>query len=135
MKIKKTYHVPFAADRVFDAWVSSRTVIPPATGMDIDPVVGGHYRLIMDTPDFAARNDGVFLAITPGSRLRYTWEWNADGNVTEITVDLRDDDDGCAIAITHAGFRDRTSMEQHADGWDSYVEGFTAFLAKNQPDG
>ena len=100
--------------------------------MDIDPVVGGHYRLIMDMPEFAARNEGVFLEVRSGSRLKYTWEWNADGDVTEITVNLRDDGDGCKIAITHAGFRDHNSLEQHADGWDSYVKGFTAFLADNR---
>lgn len=129
MKIKKTYHLPFPVERVYEAWISSRTVIAPATAMDINPVVGGHYRLIMDSPDFAATNEGVFLEIRPGSRLKYTWEWNGDGDVTEIAVDMRDKGEGCDITITHGGFRDQASMEQHADGWDSYIEGFTAFLA------
>lgn len=129
MKIKKTYQLPFPVERVYEAWISSRTVIAPATAMDINPVVGGHYRLIMDSPDFAATNEGVFLEVRPGSRLKYTWEWNGDGAVTEIAVDMRETGGGCDVTITHGGFRDQASMEQHADGWDSYIEGFTAFLA------
>jgi hypothetical protein len=42
--IEKTYELPFSPQQIYAAWVSSNTVIPPATKMDINPIEGGHYR-------------------------------------------------------------------------------------------
>lgn len=128
MKIDKTYQLPFSPERVYAAWVSSDTVIAPATRMDIDPVVGGHYRLFMDTPEFSTRNEGVFLEVEPPAHLKYTWEWDSDGKVTEITVDFSPDGNGCRVRIQHAGFAEKESFEMHATGWDSYISGLIEFL-------
>ena len=129
MKFEKSYHLPFSRDRVYAAWTSSDTVIPPATRMDIEPVVGGHYRLFMDTPEFSTRNEGVFLAVEPPSRLKYTWEWDSDGKVTDITVEFASDGDGCKVRVKHAGFAEKDSFDMHAAGWDSYISGLTDYLA------
>ena len=64
-QLAKVYELAFPVATVYRAWVSSDTVIPPATAMDILPEVGGHYRLHMDLPDFKGRNDGVFSAVVP----------------------------------------------------------------------
>ena len=48
--VEKTYDFPFPPDRVYAAWVSSDTVIPPATAMDIEPKVGGHYFSLCESP-------------------------------------------------------------------------------------
>ncbi len=128
MKFKKTYHMPFPVGRVYAAWVSSNTVIAPATRMDINPVEGGHYRLFMETPEFSTRNEGTFSKVEPQSHLKYTWEWDSDGNVTEIAVDFSAEGDGCKVSIVHAGFADQASFDMHAAGWDSYFGGLIAFL-------
>jgi len=132
MDIHKVYTVPFPPETVYAAWVSSDTVIAPATAMDIDPVVGGHYRLIMETPEFAGRNEGAFLAVDPNAHLRYTWEWNGDGEVTEIDVTFSATQEGTEIKLTHSGFRNEESKERHSSGWDSYIGGFSAFLASSR---
>jgi uncharacterized protein YndB with AHSA1/START domain len=128
MKIQKTYQLAFPPERVFTAWVSSNTVIAPATAMDINPVVGGHYRLIMETPEFTGRNEGKFLAVERGRHIRYTWEWNGDGEVSEIDVVFSENDGGTQIDLIHSKFEKQKSADQHNSGWDSYMEGFTAFL-------
>ena len=128
MELRQSYSVPFPLGRTYAAWVSSDTVIPPATGMDIDPVVGGHYRLIMESPDFVSRNEGRFLVVEPERRLRYTWEWNGDGEVSEIDVRFSEVPEGTRVSIVHRGFLTAESRENHSRGWDSYVEGFIAFL-------
>ncbi|MEX3007145.1 SRPBCC domain-containing protein [Hoeflea sp. TYP-13] len=128
MKIEKSYRVPFSVHRVYSAWISSKTVIAPATRMDVNPVVGGHYRLFMEAPEFTAQNEGKFLEVDPQSHLKYTWEWNADGNVTEISVDFEAADDGTEVRIVHSGFTDEESRAMHATGWDSYIDGLTQFL-------
>lgn len=129
MIIEKTYKLPFPVDRVYSAWVSSNTVIPPATSMDINPVVGGHYRLLMKTPDFVGRNEGKFLIVEEGKHVRYTWEWNGGGEVTEIDVTFFPSDSGTTIELTHENFTKQESLDQHNGGWDNYIKGFVAFLA------
>ena len=124
MQIEKTYEIPFPLTRVYNAWVSSDTVIPPATSMDVLPEVGGHYRLIMETPDFNGKNEGKFLAVEPEKQLTYTWEWNGDGEVSEIDVAFEATDAGTRINITHSGFTKEESVTNHDSGWDSYMEGF-----------
>ena len=130
MIFDKSYELPFPIARVYDAWVSSDTVISPATSMDIDPVVGGHYRLIMDSPEFSARNEGKFLLVDPGNHVRYTWEWNGDGEVTEIDVTFSRNAESTLIRILHTGFQKEESFENHSTGWDSYIEGFTELLGR-----
>jgi len=130
MKIEKTYQLAFPVGQVYSAWVSSDTVISPATAMDIDPVVGGHYRLIMETPDFAGRNEGKFLVVEDGKHILYTWEWNGDGEVSEIDVEFLPTESGTRIELIHSKFQKQESVDQHSSGWDSYIEGFAAFLGE-----
>ena len=128
MKLTKNWEVPFPIDLVYAAWVSSETVIPPATRMEIDPRLGGHYRLIMETPDFAGRNEGEFLVVEPGSRVKYTWEWNGDGEVTTIDVRFTGAGENTEVHMIHDGFTNRESAESHDSGWDAYIEGFIKHL-------
>lgn len=127
--ISKSYVLPFPVARVYRAWVSSETVVPPATSMDIDPRVGGHYRLVMDAPEFSASNEGTFSRVSPHERLTYSWEWNNDGEVTEVDVTFALHPDGTEIAITHSGFDKNESRDMHDSGWDNYVDGLIRHLS------
>ena len=129
MEITKTYELPFPVEVVYQAWVSSDTVIPPATSMDVLPEVGGHYRLLMEMPDFTGKNEGEFLAVDPNQRVVYTWEWNGDGEVSTIDVTFTASDSGTLVELKHTGFNKQESVDNHDSGWDSYIQGFTAHLA------
>ena len=129
MKIEKTYYLPYPQEQVYKAWVCSDTVIEPATAMDIKPVVGGHYRLIMEQPGFSSRNEGEFLEVRPEEFIRYTWEWNGDGEVTEIAVTFSATESGTQISLIHSHFQKQQSADQHDSGWDSYMAGFQKHLA------
>ncbi len=133
MEIQKTYELPFPIADVYVAWVSSETVIPPATKMDVLPEVGGHYRLLMDTPDFTMTNEGTFSVVEPEQRVVYTWEWNNDGEVSTIDVRFSATDSGTKVELLHTGFQKPESVDQHDSGWDSYIEGFTAHLKSKGP--
>jgi len=128
MHLEKTYELPFPVARVYNAWVSSNTVIAPATRMDVNPVVGGHYRLIMETPEMSSRNEGEFLTVEPNSHITYTWEWNGDGEVSTIDVVFSATREGTRIELTHSGFASPQSLANHDGGWDSYIEGFLQHL-------
>jgi uncharacterized protein YndB with AHSA1/START domain len=131
MELTKCYEVPFDVNGVYHAWVSSNTVIPPATAMDIEPVVGGHYRLLMDTPEFSGKNEGKFSLVEPCERVVYTWEWNGDGEVTEIDVRFEPAAAGTTITIRHSGFTSQESVTNHDGGWDGYMIGLGDFLSAN----
>jgi uncharacterized protein YndB with AHSA1/START domain len=132
MEINKHYELPFPVETVYAAWVSSDTIIPPATGMDVLPEVGGHYRLIMEMPDFSGRNEGKFLLVEPDTRVTYTWEWNSDGEVSTIDVRFKAAGGGTRIDLIHSGFTNDESVTNHDSGWDSYVEGFTKHLSETK---
>ena len=129
MKLTKKWNLPFPVATVYDAWVASDTVIPPATRMEINPVVGGCYRLIMETPDYRSTNEGEFLVVVPESRLVYTWEWNRDGQVTTIDVRFAPADGGCSLTLVHDGFEHQENADNHAAGWDAYVDGLIKHLS------
>lgn len=129
MDIQCNYRILHRVEQVYAAWVSSETVIPPATAMDIDPRPGGHYRLLMEMPDFTGRNEGIFSLVEPNERVRYSWEWNGDGEVTEVDVRFVAMGDQTEVRITHCGFASEASRDNHRVGWDSYIDGFSAFLA------
>lgn len=131
MKIEKEYFVQFPLSKVYAAWVSSETVIEPATAMDINPVVGGHYRLIMETPEFSSMNEGKFSLVEAEKHIQYSWEWNHDGEVTEIDVRFFAVDGGTRIEILHGGFIHQESVTNHDSGWDSYMIGFVEHLSSN----
>ncbi|QMU58594.1 MAG: hypothetical protein GKR98_10555 [Boseongicola sp.] len=132
MDISKTYDLPFAASVVFAAWVSPRSVISPATRIEVDPRPGGKMRVFVDHPGGTDSTNGNFLEFVTNERLRYTWEWNNDGEETEITVDFGKTDIGTRIILTHIGFQKDTSRDMHDAGWDSYVAGLTELLQSSE---
>ena len=131
MKIDKNYELPFPPERVFAAWTSSETVIPPATRMDINPTVGGHFRLIIEGGERDSVAEGLFFAVEPDRHVRYTWEWDRNGEITEVAVRFEPADVGTDLHILHTGFRKQESRDMHDSGWDSYVEALSALLAAN----
>ena len=129
MDVEKTRDFPFPRARVYAAWVSSDTVIPPATSMDIDAVVGGHYRLFVRDDQWDVYNEGRFLEVEENRHLRYTWEWNGDGKVTEIDVRFGDSPACTRLTLVHSGFTERDTADRHSAGWDAYFDGLAAHLA------
>ena len=101
----------------------------PATAMDINPVVGGHYRLTAEVDDYVGHNEGKFLDVDDGKHLRYTWEWNGDGSISEIDVRFCAAETGTRIDLKHSNFHDQESADNHSSGWDNYIKGLTSFLA------
>ncbi len=128
MEIDKHYELPFTPNRIFNTWVCSDTVIPPATRMDINPQVGGHYRLYMEMEDRCSRAEGLFFSVIPDRHLRYTWEWDRDGEITEVDVTLVPTAKGTALHIHHTGFVNKASRDMHDSNWDEFVEQLSAIL-------
>lgn len=129
-RIDRQYQLPFAVRRVYAAWISSDAVIPPATRLDIDASEGGHYRLWVESPGIVSVMNGRFETVETNRRLRYSWEWNDDGQTSMVEVRFAEDQGGSQIDLSHTGLADAASVERHRDGWDSYIDGLTRYLGK-----
>lgn len=126
--IDSTWFLPFSPERVYAAWVSSDTVIPPATKMDVLPKLGGHYRLTAQNDTMS--NEGVFLDVEPNRRLVYTWQWSGDEEITRIEVHFSPHTDGTELRLQHTGFVTEASRSNHDNGWTSYVAGLIEFISE-----
>lgn len=126
--IEKSWTLPVPRQCVYDAWVSSDTVIPPATRMDVLPEVGGHYRLHIESPEMEATAEGRFLEVVPGERLVYSWAWDG-GPVSRIEVDFEDAAGGTTLRLRHHDLADEAARSAHDSGWDAYVSQLEALLA------
>lgn len=131
MDIHKSYSLPFPLAQVYAAWVSSETVIAPATRMEVQPEVGGAYRLFIEDAAGAilSQTEGQFSLVEPEARVRYSWEWNGDGEVTDIDVRFAAEGAKTRITLAHTGFTKPESHAAHDSGWDSYITGFEKKLA------
>lgn len=135
MKFERTWQLPFSPATLYAAWVANDTVIPPATRMDIKPEVGGHYRLHAAGDGFTATNEGTFLVVELNQRLRYTWQWAGDEEVTEVDVTFRPNNGGTELELHHGTFISQESYTNHDNGWESYISGLTEFLQTRDTTG
>ena len=78
MKFERTHTQPFPAAIVFSAWASKDAVVPPVTAIDIDPCVGGVFRLRVGSEATRLVMDGRILEFEPTLHIRYTWDWGGD---------------------------------------------------------
>ena len=121
----KSYTLPFPVGRVYSAWISNDTVIPPASRMEIEAKIGGVYRLIM--PD-GSKAEGSFSEIVPNERLRYSWRWAGSGESTEVDVRFSENSSGTGVRVEHRGFQSESSIRDHSSGWDGYMAGLESYL-------
>ena len=95
--------------------------------MEIEPRFGGAYRLFMFGGGVM---EGVFSEFSENEHVRYSWNWVGSDENTEVGVTFRNYPDGTEVQVTHSGFDSSTSHDNHASGWDSYIDVFTAQLKR-----
>jgi uncharacterized protein YndB with AHSA1/START domain len=122
----KSYVLRFPLELVFAKWVAEDTVVAPAEKMEIEPRVGGAYRLLM--PGGGVMK-GVFSEYSQNERGTYSWNWVGSDETTLVDVTFRVHPDGTEVNVTHSGFQSSESLEMHSSGWDSYLEGFTTHIS------
>ena len=121
----KSYVIEFPLELVFSKWIAEDTVVSPAEKMEIEPRIGGAYRLFMPG---GAVMEGVFSEFSENERVTYSWHWVGSDETTGVDVTFQNHADGTEVQVTHSGFESTTSFDNHASGWDSYIDGFTAHI-------
>lgn len=118
-------------ERVFDAWLDEDLIRAwwPPDGMEsgpvsTDPRVGGAYVLGLRPKDggdgFSAT--GTYRAVDRPRRLEFTWQWSNAPLETVVTVEFNEVDEGTEVVLTHTGFPNAETRDQHQDGWTKCLE-------------
>ena len=120
--------IPVARERVFAAWLDpvslARWMCPgPVVGADVelDPRVGGKFRIVMHKPGGAVEHTGEYLAIEPPARLQFTWiSANTDGRPTVVTLEFLDRGGATEVVLSHRRLPP-AQVEGHRQGWTDIV--------------
>jgi len=130
--------LPFPRARVFAAWLDPASLAewmcPGAvthTVAEIDPRVGGRYRIVMQKPGGDIEHSGEYLAIDRPSRLSFTWmSVNTDRQPTIVTIDFMEKDGGTELVLTHRRLPP-AMVGDHTKGWTDIVGKLERALAKS----
>ncbi len=117
-----------ARERVFAAWlypVSLAQFMCPGeverTGVELDPRVGGRFRIVMHKPQGAVEHWGEYLAIEPPARLSFTWiSANTDRQPSVVTVEFLERGSATEVVLTHRRLP-APRVEGHRRGWTDIV--------------
>ena len=124
--VRRVLRVP--RERVFAAWLDptlmARWMCPGDTGsatVELDPRVGGKFRIVMHHGRGDADHSGEYLAIEPPARLSFTWiSVNTEYRPTVVTVELFERGAGTEIVLTHRDLPP-AKREAHQKGWTDIV--------------
>ena len=135
LTIKRRFKAP--AEKVFAAWTrpealkawfrpnDAHTVLVAET----DVRVGGRYRLVAKDATEEHRVGGVYKEIVANRRLVFTWAWESTPERESlVTIDIKPDDGGCIMTLTHERFFDEAARDRHQSGWSGIMERLERFL-------
>jgi uncharacterized protein YndB with AHSA1/START domain len=135
MKLEVSRRLDAPPERVFDAWLDlasvRRWLFATPDGVmervEVDPRVGGRFRIDERRGDEIASHFGTFVEIDRPRRLAFDFSTSLEETPTRVTVDIEPDGDGSRLTLTHAGvwadYEERTR-----EGWTKIVDGLARTL-------
>ena len=115
--------IPVPREEVFAAWLDAESLAtwmcPGAarSTVQVEPKVGGSFRIVMEHGDERVEHTGTYLAIEPPARLAFTWiSPYTDLRPTVVTVEFHAQREGTEVVLTHERLPDRY-VDAHNQGW------------------
>lgn len=116
--------LPVPREEVFAAWLDPASLavwMCPGTvsgaTVELDPRVGGKFRIVMHREGGGVEHRGEYLAIESPSLLSFTWiSENTDLLPTVVTVELFERGPATEVVLTHRRLPDRM-VSPHEKGW------------------
>ena len=108
IRVARRFRAP--PERVFHAWLEPElagrwlfaTALEPMTDVEIDPRVGGSFRLAERRDNRRAEHAGRYVEIVPHRRLVFTLALaDRPRVVTRVTAEISPLKNGCELALTH----------------------------------
>ncbi|MBP2419089.1 SRPBCC domain-containing protein [Microlunatus capsulatus] len=104
----------------------------PGTTVDLDPRVGGTYRLESVQAGFGAC--GRYSELVPGRLLAFTWSWITDGRpeqtVDQVRVRLAPLEHGCRLDLEHVLDPSLHDPEPLRQGWSETLDVLVRWAAE-----
>ena len=99
--------------------------------VEADVRVGGRYRIVMKAPDGEEHDvSGIYKEVAPHRKLVFTWAWKSTPeHESLVTIDLRQQDSGTEMTLTHEQFADVEARDKHQHGWTGCLARLEPFLA------
>jgi uncharacterized protein YndB with AHSA1/START domain len=131
--------IPASREEVFAAWIDPESIrhwmCPGDTvtaEAQLDPRVGGAYRIVMKSPTRAYDHAGEYLVVDPPSKLAFTWISNGtDNRPTVVTVELFARGEECEVVLTHERLPNADAVQRHKGGWSQIVERLAEHFRSN----
>ena len=123
-------------DMVFDAWLDPeglgawlfRTPTGTLERVEVDPRVGGGFRVDEWRADGVAEHHGEFVELDRPRRLAFDFWTSFSAERTRVTVDIAAAEGGALLTLTHEGvwadYEGRTRQ-----GWTMILDGLARSLA------
>jgi len=127
--------IPVPREQVFAAWLDpvslAQWMCPGSvTGatVEVDPRVGGQFRIVMHHGQGDEEHRGAYLVIEPPSLLSFTWiSAHTDHRSTVVTVELKEQGKGTELILTHRRLPP-AEVDAHKRGWTDIVRKLAATL-------
>lgn len=122
--------IPAPREDVFAAWLDPESIrywMCPGETLEaeaqIDPRVGGSFRITMKHRAWTADHTGQYRVIEPPSKLVFTWISNStDSLPTLVTVEFLARGDQCELVLTHERLPSPEALRSHEGGWRQIVD-------------
>ncbi|HEX7253387.1 MAG TPA: SRPBCC domain-containing protein [Thermoanaerobaculia bacterium] len=128
--------VAIPREEVFEAWLDPASLgqwmrpgdVRRATA-EVDPRVGGKFRIVMHHGGRDDAHWGEYLAIEPPSRLSFTWiSEHTNRQPTVVTIEFLEKDGGTEVVLTHRRLPPER-RDAHRGGWGAILEKLEKTLA------
>jgi uncharacterized protein YndB with AHSA1/START domain len=127
--------IPVPRERVFAAWLDpvslAQWMCPGSVAgatVEVDPRVGGRFRIVMHHGQGDEEHHGAYLVIEPPSLLSFTWISAHTGHQsTVVTIELKEQGGGTELMLTHRRLPS-SEVDAHKRGWTDIVRKLEAVL-------
>ncbi len=128
--------LPVTRERVFDAWLNPRMLARfmrpgdmPESTVELDPRVGGAFKITMNHGGPDGAHWGKYLVIDRPSRLVFTWiSAHTDKEETLVTVEFREKGKGTELVLTHSRLPN-AKRNMHDEGWTEILNALGRAIA------
>lgn len=133
--VQVSRHLAASPGQVYDAWLDPghagrwlfRTPEGTLARCEIDPRVGGRFRIDERRGDEIAEHFGEYVALDRPHRLAFDFWTSFSDERTRVIVAIEPDGDGSLLTLTHEGvwadYEDRTRQ-----GWTMILDGLDRTL-------
>lgn len=139
--LRMTRRIAASPETVFDAWLDPSAVgrwlfaTPDGKSetVEIDPRIGGRFRIDERRGDTVAEHFGEYLEIDRPRRLVFRFATDREQAPAVVTVEIAPEDGGCRLTLTHAMDPQWASFADRArQGWTAILDGLDAVLTENR---